>query len=640
MESEIFRGSTAVAETARDTKKYTGFIASLFAAKSNFNLFFSQEIPRMGEHALEVRQRLCDILSEKVDADKIDAEGEIPEEVIRALAEIGMFGIKIPPEYGGMGLKQSEYQKLAIPFGSHSAPVAVLISAANSIGVPEPLKQFGTETQKKKYLPRLAGGEISGFALTEPGAGCDISEVKTYALRVKKYGKTVGYLLNGEKLYTTNAPKNDREFLASLLVVIAQIVDAPSDIHKSNNERAYGAFVVETHSPGCFVKKRLDFMGVRGIFNGRIGFENVFVPLENRLRSRHKAEQGIESDGLFIALSTLTIGRLTLPAACLGALKQALRFARWWGNERAQWGKPIIGHTLVGEKITRIAARALALEAMVAVTGAWVDTGQDVRLESAAIKVLASEWLLEALVDLRQIRGGRGFETVSSLASRGEVPLPVERMLRDAIINTTWEGTSEIMRVWMTREGLEDFISTGIAFQKARGPKKLWPTLSYISKMAAAFSPFLFPELRIPQRWRKEAARFRCWLWYIEFGARTLAFLSAAITAYYQKELEKKQIKTARLITAAMKLFAMAAVIWYASSVRTTKDGDAYEMSAKYFCQQTVSEIRLLWLWFKTLCSDDDKRVDQLSRLIAEGKFKFLEEGIIPLPHLNHPSVD
>src|SRR5262249_55571613 len=208
---------------------------------------------------------------------------------------------------------QYEYQKIATLCGSLDASLTVLLSAAQSIGVPEPLRLFGTEEQKAKYLPRLARGEISGFALTEKQVGCDIAKVGTYAQRVTENGRTVAYRLTGEKFFITNSAKRDGEFLSSLLIVIARIVDHPQEFEDPQTPKRYGGFIVETQWPGCSVS-RLQFEGVRAIYNGAPIFSNVYVPVENRL--------GSEEDGLRIALATLTVGRLTLPAACLGGLKQ------------------------------------------------------------------------------------------------------------------------------------------------------------------------------------------------------------------------------------------------------------------------------------------------------------------------------
>src|SRR6476620_5209514 len=352
--SGLFQGSEAIAEAARDKAAYSGFIAGLFEAEIRWDLFNSIGIPEVTPPAVELLEKIKPILL-SLDPDRVDSEGELPEGVIKSLAHLGALGIKIPKCFGGQECTQYEYQKVATLCGSVDASLTVLLSAAQSIGVPEPLRLFGTPEQKAKYLPRLADGEISGFALTERNVGCDISKVETYAVRVTEGGRTVGYRLTGEKFFITNSAKRDGEFLASMLVVIARIVDRPEDLRDPQGQKRYGAFIVETQWPGCSVK-RLRFEGVRGIYNGVPRFDNVYVPIENR--------PGSAQDGLRIALATLTVGRLTLPAACLGGLKQCLSVMRWWGRTRVQWNKPIGEHSLIGEKLCRAAAYTLALDAV------------------------------------------------------------------------------------------------------------------------------------------------------------------------------------------------------------------------------------------------------------------------------------
>src|SRR5574337_1248660 len=186
--SNVFQGSVAVAETARDKASYSGFLAGLFENDVRWDLFTSIGIPQTSPQALDFLERFKAALK-PLDPERVDSEGELPEPVLKTLAELGAFGIKIPKRFGGLELSQYEYQKVAMLCGSVDASLTVLLSAAQSIGIPEPLRLFGTEEQKAKYLPRLARGEISGFALTEKHVGCDIAKVETYAVRVTENGK-------------------------------------------------------------------------------------------------------------------------------------------------------------------------------------------------------------------------------------------------------------------------------------------------------------------------------------------------------------------------------------------------------------------------------------------------------------------
>jgi hypothetical protein len=614
---DVFQGSVAVAETARDKASYSGFLAGLFETDVRWDLFTSIGIPQMSPAALDFLERFKIALI-PLDPERVDSEGELPEPVLKTLAEIGAFGIKIPRRFGGLELTQSEYQKVATLCASFDASLTVLLSAAQSIGVPEPLRLFGTEEQKTKYLPRLARGEISGFALTERNVGCDISKVETYAVRVIENGKTVAYRLTGEKFFITNSAKQDGKFLCSMLVVIARIVDRPEELQDPQAEKRYGAFIVETHWPGCSVT-RLSFEGVRGIYNGVPTFNNVYVPIDNRL--------GNEEDGLRIALATLTVGRLTLPAASSGGLKQCLSVMRWWGRTRVQWNKPIGEHTLIGEKLCRAAAYTLALDAVMAFCGAWANKKGDLRLESAAAKIIGSEWYWEVVNDLFQVRGGRGFMTVESQRKSGELGIPVMRMLRDARINLVWEGTSEILRIWMAREALSPYIEQGIAFLQGSPSDKIAAPLYYARIALRSSLPFLNPK-RSSRIFGMEYAR---WVRFIESSSRSLTRSTLVATAGHRQGLHNKQLLLQDLVNDSLWLFPMAATLWYASqSEMRTKPG-ILEL-ATYFCQEMADHLDPPSSSAQSIRRHKkDTIVYHLSKAIMSGEYAWLEEGIVPL---------
>ena len=614
---DVFQGSVAVAEIARDKASYSGFLAGLFETDVRWDLFTSIGIPQTSPAALDFLERFKIALI-PLDPERVDSEGELPEPVLKTLAEIGAFGIKIPRRFGGLELTQSEYQKVATLCASFDASLTVLLSAAQSIGVPEPLRLFGTEEQKAKYLPRLARGEISGFALTERNVGCDISKVETYAVRVIENGKTVAYRLTGEKFFITNSVKRDGEFLSSMLVVIARIVDRPEELQDPQAEKRYGAFIVETHWPGCSVT-RLRFEGVRGIYNGVPTFNNVYVPIENRL--------GNEEDGLRIALATLTVGRLTLPAASSGGLKQCLSVMRWWGRTRVQWNKPIGEHTLIGEKLCRAAAYTLALDAVMAYCGAWANKKGDLRLESAAAKIIGSEWYWEVVNDLFQVRAGRGFMTVESQRKSGELGIPVMRMLRDARINLVWEGTSEILRIWMAREALSPYIEQGIAFLQGSASDKIAAPLYYARIALRSCLPFLNPQ-RNSGMFGMDYAR---WVRFIESSSRSLTRSTIVATIRHRQGLHNKQLLLKDLVNDSLWLFPMAATLWYASqSEMRTKPG-ILEL-ATYFCQEMADRLHPPSSSVKRIRRHKkDSSVYHLSKAIMRGEYVWLEEGIVPL---------
>src|SRR3989338_7578562 len=264
--------SLDVAEAAREVSwSYPSFVGDLFTGKLRWDLIFpfpgqSAEDKKIGD---EFTARLEKFLKENLDADAVDREGDIPDSVIKGLTDLGCFGMKIPKEYGGLGLSQVNYNRAVAMVASHCGSTAVLLSAHQSIGVPQPLKLFGTPEQKKKYLPLFAKGAISAFALTEPEVGSDPAAMSTTATQVDNGDY---YLLNGQKLWCTNGN------IADVLVVMAKT--PPKMVH-GKEKTQITAFIVEKGAPGFEVMHRCSFMGLKGIQNGLLRFKDVKVPKEN-----------------------------------------------------------------------------------------------------------------------------------------------------------------------------------------------------------------------------------------------------------------------------------------------------------------------------------------------------------------------
>ena len=268
-----------VAEAARE-QDWTSpsFVRELFLGNFRLDLVhpYPTAAPDDVARARPFLQKLEQVLK-TVDSDKIDREGEIPEDVIQRLREIGAFGIKIPREYGGLGLSQLSYMKAIALVTSLDGSITALLSAHQSIGVPQPLKMFGTEEQKKRYLPRLAKGAISAFALTEPGVGSDPAAMETMAVPSED-GKY--WILNGEKLWCTNGTR------AELMVVMSR---TPSKMVNGKEKRQITAFIVEANWPGVEVVTRCHFMGLKALYNAVIRFKNVKVPRRTCCGARAKA---------------------------------------------------------------------------------------------------------------------------------------------------------------------------------------------------------------------------------------------------------------------------------------------------------------------------------------------------------------
>ncbi|WP_309062162.1 acyl-CoA dehydrogenase family protein, partial [Streptomyces sp.] len=379
------REARQVAEAAREQDwRKPSFAKELFLGRFRLDLIHPHPLPadEDAQRGEEFLAKLRDFCETKIDGALIEREARIPDEVVTGLKELGAFGMKIDTKYGGLGLTQVYYNKALALVGSASPAIGALLSAHQSIGVPQPLKLFGTQEQKETFLPRCARTDISAFLLTEPDVGSDPARLATTAVPDGD-----GYVLDGVKLWTTNG------VVADLLVVMARV--PKSEGHRGG----ITAFVVEAASEGVTVENRNAFMGLRGLENGVTRFHRVRVPASHRI--------GEEGQGLKIALTTLNTGRLSLPAMCVGAGKWCLKIAREWSAAREQWGKPVALHEAVGSKIAFIAATTFALEAVLDLSSQMADEDRnDIRIEAALAKLYGSEmaWLMAD--ELVQIRGG------------------------------------------------------------------------------------------------------------------------------------------------------------------------------------------------------------------------------------------
>jgi alkylation response protein AidB-like acyl-CoA dehydrogenase len=601
-----------VAEAAREEEwAQRSFAGALFDGTLPIDLV--DPLPPLDQEEQRRAQVFLDKLEafalEHIDGDRFDREGWVPDEVLQGLAELGAFGIKIPVQYGGLGLSQLSYNRALAIVSSRCGATGAFLSAHQSIGVPAPLMYFGTEEQKRRYLPRLAGGALSAFALTEPDVGSDPANMSTHA-ELSPDG--THWILNGEKLWTTNGPR------AELMVVMAR-TPAKQGV---KGKRPISAFIVESAWPGVEVEHVCHFMGIRAISNGVMRFTNVKVPKENLLWG--------EGKGLKLALITLNTGRLSLPAFCASAGKAAVEICRDWANGRVQWGQPIGKHDAIAQMIGRMAADTFAMESVVELTSRMADAHTfDIRLEAAFAKMWNSERAWQIANDCLQIRGGRGYETHDSLVERGEKPYPVERMVRDLRINLIFEGSSEIMRLFIAREAVDNHLKVAGDLVNPKAPAG--------KRVAAAARAGLHYAWWFPTRffgwgfWPRFSdygplAKHVRWM---DRATRRLARSVFYAMMRFGPGLEKRQAVLGRIVEIGAELFAMTASVVCARRRVADEPSDRTPYAvADVFCKQARRRIEQR---FHDLFDNDDSDTYKLARGVLEGRYTWLEEGVVSM---------
>ncbi len=621
--------SRQVAEEARE-QQWTrpSFGKGLFLGKFELDLIYPHPRPTGEDRAKgeAFLTRLEEFLRAEVDPLVIEREARIPAHVVKGLAELGALGMKIDGVYGGLGLSNVYYNRALALAGSAHSSLSTLLSAHQSIGVPEPLKLFGTEEQKRRFLPRVATNEISAFLLTEPDVGSDPARM---AATAEPTDDGSAFVLNGTKLWTTNG------VIADLLVVMAVVPGG------EGRRGGITAFVVEANSPGITVLHRNEFMGLRGIENGVTRFEDVRVPAENVI--------GQVGRGLKVALSTLNTGRLSLPAICSGSAKLSLKIARTWSNERVQWGEPIGKHEAVAHKLAFIAGLTFAMESVVELSSSLADEARnDIRIEAALAKLYCSEMAWRVADEMVQIRGGRGYETAQSLRARGEAPIPAEQILRDLRITRIFEGSSEIMKLMIAREAVDqhlsvagDLIDPGVAL----------PSKAASAAKAARFYATWLPQLATGPGQRADSYEelgptLADHLRFVERSSRKLARSTFYGMSIWQGRLERKQGFLGRIVDIGAELFAMSAACVRAKMLvdapgealghADDQTGAAAIELADHFC---VGARRRVRQYFTDLWHNDDSVNYDVAQRVLAGRYTWSEAGVLD-PSLLAPYGD
>ncbi|MCC6661659.1 MAG: acyl-CoA dehydrogenase family protein [Phycisphaerales bacterium] len=413
-----------------------GFVKNLFWGNFRENLIFPYPTPDAKETAEcdQLLARLDEYLRTEHPAVAIDQDQEIPRWVVERLFDLGVLGMTIPKEHGGLGLGITSYNRVLERLGRSCGSTAVMVSAHQSIGC-KAIMLFGNDDQKRKWLPHLAKDWLSAFCLSEPNVGCDAGGQET---RCEKTADGEFYILNGEKKWATSGA------LSSLFTVMAKQ-------RMPDGKEKVSALVCTPNMPGIDIfQKNRSKCGIRGTWQARIRFKDVRVPKSHLL--------GQEGRGLNIALSCLNYGRCTLSAGMLGGARRAMDQAVKWSRTRYQFGRPLSDFELVQKRVAHMAALCYAMDAVLYMTTGFLDRhDEDIMVETAACKVFCSEMGWQAVNDALQIMGGEGYMTENE----------VERIFRDSRINLVVEGANEVMQSFIFAYGGKQLAESMLTVQQA-----------------------------------------------------------------------------------------------------------------------------------------------------------------------------
>ena len=601
-----------IAEAARDEMTEKSLAGGLYVGEFNYkNAYpFPEQDTQDKYETNDYVTILNEFFEKEVDPNEIDRSGEIPDSVFKGLADLKAFALKVPKSYGGKELSQMGYSRGAMVTGKYCGNIAALLSAHQSIGVPQPLLMYGTAEQKEKYLPKFAEGAVSAFALTEHDVGSDPGKLTTVAEPTED-GEH--YIINGEKLWCTNGVKAD------VIIVMAR---TPDKIVGNRAKKQITAFIVDMDAEGVEIKHRCRFMGLKALYNGVINFKDVKV-------SKAAIVDGL-GKGMRVALNTLNIGRLTIPAICVGTSKECLKMTRDWASTRVQWGQAVGKHQLLTDKISKMVSDIFAMEAMVEMCANLVDRKNcDIRVESAVAKMWATETYWRIIDDTMQIKGGRGYETAQSLESRGDTPDPIERMFRDARINLIFEGSSEIMRLILAREALDPHLKIAGDVLNSRAP--------WSKRIKAAFKSALHYSVWYPKQIFNSLFTFRAGVKnlrkelskYIRYVRRESAILALNLfhsMLRYGRGLDKQQLTLSRLTEIGSELFVISSAVFKADMlIKQEKDVKGTLLIVDTIFNNSKDKIKNIRssIWFNS-----DNKNYKLGRKVLDGDYKSMESVV------------
>ena len=621
--ADLFKGLERI-EEARERLIGQSFMAGLFVGRPDFSLLLTpEESPEQKTAWTEYRPRLEAFLTTQVDPSEIERTAKIPDSVLKGLFALGAFGMKIPRQYGGLGFSYTNYGRALMLMASWSNILALTVAVPQSIGIAMPLLLFGSEEQKRTYLPIVAREAISAFALTESITGSDAANIRTEA--VLDAGGTA-FVVNGEKLWCTNGS------IARYVTLIARVpakrephsgktVWVPVPQGKGADELVHTAFILDMQTAGVHVRQRCQFEGCRGIENAHMAFNDVRIPAANVI--------GEVGRGLKYALTILNVGRaVSIPAICLGMAKQAWQPTLDRANQRITFQKPLGERQTQRIRLGHMAADLFAMEALAFSLWRMADQHDyDVRIEAAIAKIFCSEKTIHFLKDAQILFGGMGYETAESKQFRGEPPFGIEQLVRDAEMYRIGEGATDILRPFVAREGLNmhlervrnyfDERMTG--FRRLTELRRLlrfylpW----YGRQWTRRLLPFR-PEFRHPQ--------VRPKLEFVERASRRLARAIFYAMLFHRVALRDDQGRQNRIEIVGEDLLVIATTALYAESQEQTAGHpevwDLAEQGFREAKQRIEQNIR-------ELIRNQDAVVAGVGKDTLSGTYPLLSDGII-----------
>jgi alkylation response protein AidB-like acyl-CoA dehydrogenase len=620
--TSLFKGLERI-EEARERLTGQSFLAGLFVGQPDFSLLLSpQEPPEQREAWERFRPKLEMFLKTHVDPDEIERRAEIPGSVIQGLFALGAFGMKIPRQYGGLGFSYTNYGRALVLMAGWSNILALTVAVPQSIGIAMPLLLFGSEEQRRIYLPIVAREAMSAFALTEPATGSDAAHIRTEAVLD---AKGTAFVVNGEKLWCTNG--SIARYVTLIARVPARRVEQagqtqwlPVPEGRGADDMVHTAFVLDMRTPGVSVRQRCQFEGCRGIENAHMTFVDVKIPVADVI--------GQIGRGLKYALTILNVGRaISIPAICLGMAKQAWQPTIDRANQRVTFQKPLSERQTQRMRLGRMAADLFAMEALASTVWEMADRHSfDVRIEAAVAKMFCSESTIRFLRDAQILFGGMGYETAASKRSRGEPAFGIEQLVRDAEMYRIGEGATDILRPFVAREGLSPHLDR--ARRYLGGDLGGRERLAEWIKLVRYYVPWylnLWRRRPLPDPVAIGHPKVVEALSYVEQASRSLARSIFWAMVRHGERLRDDQGRQNR-----MELIAEALLTLSTTALWAARKGGEGATDIWHLVDQLARRVRAdVGVMIKELGgANEDDGLSELGRQAAQGRYAWLSEGI------------